>query len=440
MKKKNKIIKNICIYLIIFIILLVAAVLQSLDLDQVWSYGFSYNISRGLIPYKDFNMIVGPLYSIIFSLPMIIFGNYIIAYKILHIMIYSLILTIAYQKIGKKTIWLILLLYIQTVFCSYNVFAAMITILILLLLDSDKKYKDLVIGILIGIIIVTKHNIGLAMFIVYFFTSKKKLISILNTSIPVIVSLIYLLCTNSLLEYLNFCIFGMGGFISNLRIEIVPFILTILLIIHYVRRYIKLKDSKILYILSFLIIVFPLIENIHLCVGLIPIVYYILKEEYNTNIYKLMIVFIVFGLISATIPINNLEIVLDNNFYKYNSLEKGVSQSIENYSDYIKKIDGNVYIFIANAYSIKLIDNQTTTFYDLINKGNLGKNENKYIDLISEKCKKEKCTFILDKKYFQKPKIDGWQMSTTFKDYVIENYNYVETIPSGDRLYNNEKN
>ena len=57
-------------------LLLVISILTQVDLDGVWGYGFSYNIASGLVPYKDFNMVIGPLYSILFSFPMKLFGNY----------------------------------------------------------------------------------------------------------------------------------------------------------------------------------------------------------------------------------------------------------------------------------------------------------------------------------------------------------------------------
>lgn len=30
--------------------------------DEIWNYGFSYNIAKGLVIYRDFNVMVTPLY------------------------------------------------------------------------------------------------------------------------------------------------------------------------------------------------------------------------------------------------------------------------------------------------------------------------------------------------------------------------------------------
>ena len=71
--------------------------------------------------------------------------------------------------------------------------------------------------------------------------------------------------------------------------------------------------------------------------------------------------------------------------------------------------------------------------------GNLGSNEQKYIDNMSKECANKKCMFILDKRYFVK-KLYGEQRSETFKKYTINNANYLETLPSGDRVYVNYVN
>ena len=47
--------------IIIFIVTLIYnLVIPELSLDEVWNYGFCYNVLNGLVPYKDFNMIITP--------------------------------------------------------------------------------------------------------------------------------------------------------------------------------------------------------------------------------------------------------------------------------------------------------------------------------------------------------------------------------------------
>ena len=58
--KKNK--QQILELIIIFIITILFNLLcNGMERDEIWNYGFSYNIATGLIPYKDFNMVITPL-------------------------------------------------------------------------------------------------------------------------------------------------------------------------------------------------------------------------------------------------------------------------------------------------------------------------------------------------------------------------------------------
>ena len=427
--------ENIRIFIIIFIGLFLVLIPQIPSMDLIWSYGFSYNISQGLIPYKDFNMIIGPIYSLCFSLPMIFFGNHLIAYKLMHITLYSIVLTLCHKKIGNKIFWLIPLYYIQDTAYNYNIFIATMTILIILLIDSKNKYKNLMIGLIIGCILMTKQNIGLALALTYLITSKEKKKSILFISIPIAITFIYLIFTNSLYGYINFCYLGMGNFIGNLYFDIYTVIIGLVLILYFIKKWLQTKDTKILYVLSFTVILFPLFEFLHLLVILIPTVYYILENENNKIINRLIHVFIIVGSIAILLNINAPELELNNNFLKYNIVEKETNNYIKNYSKYIQKTEGKTYLFISNAYVLKLYNNETPTFFDLINKGNLGKSEQGFINEIEKTCKREKCTFILDENYFIEK---GDQMSVNFKNYVIKNYSYLETIPSNDRVYTNE--
>ena len=55
--------------------------------DEIWNYGFAYNIATGLIPYKDFNMVVTPLFPIMSALFMKILGINIVTFHIFNAII-----------------------------------------------------------------------------------------------------------------------------------------------------------------------------------------------------------------------------------------------------------------------------------------------------------------------------------------------------------------
>ena len=70
--------KKIIKYVVLFILILIFQIFIPLDLDEIWNYGFAHNIATGLIPYKDFNMVITPLYPFLCSIFLIIKSNLII--------------------------------------------------------------------------------------------------------------------------------------------------------------------------------------------------------------------------------------------------------------------------------------------------------------------------------------------------------------------------
>ena len=55
--------KYVLLFIFLFIVFLVWELFAvELYADEVWNYGFAYSISRGLVPYLDYNMIVPPLW------------------------------------------------------------------------------------------------------------------------------------------------------------------------------------------------------------------------------------------------------------------------------------------------------------------------------------------------------------------------------------------
>lgn len=433
--------KNILIYLTFVILLIIVSCLSQTELDGVWGYGFSYNIASGLIPYKDFNMVVGPLYSIIFSIFIKIFGNYFLAFSIQSALIYGLIILPIYKKIGWKSIYIILLLGCCLTTFGYNTFCAMLVLLIMCIEDSDYKYKTILTGILIGTIIMTKHNIGICLLLVYLLINYKKKLQVLSVLIPIIPTIIYLIVNNAFYSYIDFCYLGLGSFLDNLYVDIFTIPIIIYVIYFIIKNYRINKDKIILYLLVFQVMVFPIFDQGHILPALIPFTYYIFTKNKYTKLKFYLSYFIIIGISVNTISNLVLTKVYMNNDYLF--LQRVKTETItylDNYSKYLdKNKDKKIYLLLDNAYLIKIYRNENPTFYDLINMGNLGSNEQKYIDNMSKECANKKCMFILDKRYFVK-KLYGEQRSETFKKYTINNANYLETLPSGDRVYVNYVN
>ena len=120
--KKKKLLKISVFTLLIIITVSYTYYFRYLVDDEFFNYGFAKNILDGLIPYKDFNMIVPPLFAYITALFLKICGKKLIVYHVLVAIIIAIITYISYKKIGKLAliIYLLLLIYPYT---GYNMFA-----------------------------------------------------------------------------------------------------------------------------------------------------------------------------------------------------------------------------------------------------------------------------------------------------------------------------
>ena len=89
MKKILNIIKKYYPYLILFLFFLFKTLFGALCGDEVWNYGFAYNIFKGLIPYRDFNMVIPPLYPFIMSIFFFLFSPNLLTMYIINTLMIS---------------------------------------------------------------------------------------------------------------------------------------------------------------------------------------------------------------------------------------------------------------------------------------------------------------------------------------------------------------
>lgn len=438
----NSKIKNIFFFIVCFLLLMVfSCFVFDLNGDTIWNFGFSYNIARGLIPYVDFNMVIGPLYNLFISIFLKLFGNYLIVFNVINSLMFSFILLVVFKKIGCKALIIPLCLGILPCIFGYNTFCLLLFILILVLLDSNSKYKYLYIGIIMGMIMMTKHNIGILLMIINLFLvpdKKGKLVSILGYIIPIIFVTIYLILNNALYGYINFCYLGLGSFMDNLKIDIYTFVLLLLVDFWLVRKYLFNKDKKILYLLTFQIIIFPIFDFYHIFVALLPVIYYYFLSYENKKflLFWVEVLSISFIIINFTLALKLSfpTFFFKNNFLRYINISTNIDY-VNDFCNYVsqKEKENKVYLFYGGAYLIRMSLNEDNSIYDLINNGNLGKNEDYYLEKMISNCQNKKCLFILENNHLDS------QIDKEFTNYVRKNYYYLETLPYGNDVYVNYK-
>ena len=102
---KKEIIRHLLLFLFFFISLVFIFTLSRGD--TFVNYGFSYAISKGQIPYKDYNMVISPLEPILYSIGLLLCKN-IIVYYIEQAILLTIMINYIKKILDKK--WILFLL------------------------------------------------------------------------------------------------------------------------------------------------------------------------------------------------------------------------------------------------------------------------------------------------------------------------------------------
>ena len=401
----KKIIKILIV--IIFVLLTVgySYYIRPIVDDELYNYGFSFNIIKGLVPYKDFNMIIPPLFNYILALGLKIFGSKLIIYHFAVAIMITSILCIGYKKIGKKIIILYPILLIYP-YAGYNIFSILLLFILFLNEDEHYKYKDIIEPILISMMFLTKQTLGILVIpSIIFSKNKKKTIAIYLISI--FIFLLYLIINGTVVEFFDYCLFGMFDFANKNSTGFgLLTIIEILIIITLAYFSFKTKRKDLYFCLAFQIMALPIVNYIHFIISFVPVVYLFIKEfKTNNYIFLLSIVgvssfFIAFNLAVCVKNENykNFEKYQVDNFMKGRTTYRITDSYILGTKKHIEQHPGYTpYILGRFSYILKLNHNIPITKYDIINNGNMGYNgAERYIKEIDKYCKKNKCLFIIN--------------------------------------------
>ena len=88
---KNKLLKLIIIGFLILLTVGYIYYFRPMVDDELFSYGFSYNIINGLIPYKDFNMVITPLFPYLLSFGLIFLCKLLCYIQIIQLLYFSIL-------------------------------------------------------------------------------------------------------------------------------------------------------------------------------------------------------------------------------------------------------------------------------------------------------------------------------------------------------------
>lgn len=432
---KKKLLKILVFILMIIITVVYTYKVRVLVDDELFNYGFAKNIMDGLIPYKDFNMIIPPLFAYITALVLKIFGEKLLIYHILTAVIILGISYISSKKIGIMAfvIYLLLLIYPYT---GYNMFSLFLFFILLnyIIINSNKekttktnKYEKYLEPILISLIILTKHTLGLLVIpsLVY---SKHKLKTFLIYVISFLILVLYLIINNNLFQFIDYTILGMFSFAEKNGTSINFLVFVELIIIGYlIYKLKKTKEKEYFYVLMYQIVTFPIVNYIHFIISFIPVVYLIILKYKDKPYFKWFtsVIAVAFSITMVIFFIKDNKkyniIYEKNNFMKGRLVQIISINNIELIDKYIKEYNEyKPYILSYTAYQVKLDLDYPINKYDLINNGNMGYNGNKrYIKEIDEYCEKNKCIFFINQYELTE---DGFQTNKDILKYIQKDY------------------
>lgn len=428
---------NILLFIVICLIISPVILSKPLNnLDEVWIYNFAKNIADGLVPYRDFNLVITPLIAFIGGLFLKLFGNELIVMRILAILLISFIFFMTYQILNKLKVnkyynfafLLLSFLLLKEYICiDYN-FAILAIILILIYLSfnntffNSKKGK-FIIGFLGGLCILFKQSTGsIVAFISIFYPIlfiknkldfknyiKNSLIQISGILIPVIFLLIYLLINHAVWDFIDYTILGIKTFTnsipytklltsSNLTIKLLSKLTPIFILLIGFGLW-KKKTTKLygfyFYSISSLVVIFPISDNIHFLIGIFPILilfcyllFYFMKwiihKIKNIKIilfvketFKMAIsLFLICYLITSFILLANYINDPQKNHLILHYTQIPISEQLLNkiniIDTYILSQNTDVYILDAEAAIYMISMDIYHKNFDLFSKGNLG--------------------------------------------------------------------
>ena len=432
-----KFIKNNYHYLILFIFIFLTysfLIFPNNYGDPFANYGFSYAITRGLLPYLDFNTISTPLYSFVMSIGLFIWNNYS-----MFLLEQALLVTVMFYLLnkiyGKKSYILLLVIYILGCFsinATYNFFSFFL-IIVLLLLEDKYKDKDYLIGIVIGSIILSKHTIGILLIIpslIYYFKDKKKLLKrFIGLLIVGLIFIIYLLLTNSFMKFIDLCVLGLFDFSTKNghAFNIFFYLSIIIFIVSFIITIRNKKDIKNLYLLLGISFVIPLFDLCHFSIYTLCLTLQLLPFIKKHENYFGLLAFILSIIISIVTFININKIyhpVKNKNIKHFEYINNG-KYNYDTTIKYFKIFDEykNALILSYSKMQYDISRDKDIDYFDVLLYGNFGYNgSNKMIERIK---KLHNIYIIVDERSYLEKNSDS-QFDKTVVEYVIKNYKQVE--------------
>lgn len=459
---KKKLIKYLTLITILIFISTSIFTQELNSLDEIWNFSYSKNITDGLIPYKDFTMIVTPLYAYINSITLRLLTPKLYIYRINYIILFTFLInniTKLLTKINIKEykIYISILIYsyflFHTTYSDYNFFNTLLLISLIYLENKNYNKKEYItsgiIGIICGLMILTKQTTGMIISItsiiiipiILYLTHKEKqikyiLVKISTILIIIIFFILQLYKNHTIIDFIDQTIIGLNTFKKNLNLNYIQIIIIILIIntiIYLIKNFyktIKNKDKNykfnivlISYSIVNLSLNYPIIDPTHFIISIIPTsLHFIInfKPKLKLNAHVILITLMLLINYESYKNIKNyIQAYKPNNFDTYKYIKINNIDNLNIITNYIKENENVIILDHTSSYYMTAI-NKYNKYFNMPLAGNIGSNgENEMIKKL-----KEKNYIILIK---ENDKIIKEEFPNLYK-YIKNNYKNNENI------------
>lgn len=353
--------------------------------DLISEYGMTHALINGEIPYVDFNTVVPPFFYFFYAPFLLIYDDIIVVLLVTSVLI-AVSYYLLYKVLDKKWLMMIpicsfflFILYIPT----YN-YLSFFLIVLLIYLEHYKK-NDYLIGVVLALLLFTKHTIGLPIIVMSFLSIrnfnriKKRTISILSVSL---LFLIYFLLTSSLYSFLDLCVFGLFDFASNSRyISIFVILIVVSMCLYLIYKIIKTDSFVYYYALGSVTFVVPLLDILHFSY-FFSLFFFAILYNYKLNkknlkkyymIFASLCFIILFANIDYRVPFYKNAKVFSENHFSFYLFDKKTINTFNKINDIYKQYD-NIYLLSGNNVLHDIINDKKITYYDVLLHGNFGYN------------------------------------------------------------------
>lgn len=389
------------IILITIAVLFIAAVILSMPLvagDEFINYQNTCKIFNGEEIYNGVNIISTPLLFYIAIAFFKLFGSSFFVFRIYNIiiniivavMIYKIFLNLKIQRLYSIIYTLILEIAIVFVVVgkgpTYNILGLLIALIGINFYITKKKtvFHNVIQGIVIFLIIMTKQNIGiyygLAYVIIELIINRKKGIkqiikTFCITSFGIMLYTIYLAVSGNLYGFINYTILGLKEFTRNVAFEGINFIIIdviiviIILMILYKKRYDIRNFENIITVFVFgtlmLVVGYPIADEWHMVVASIVLwilgIYILHINIISKKTIKEKILIKIIGCILYFMLICSITIILkygkdiyinENNKFNLIVIQEKTKKEISIMEEFIKTSDKKVVIVSHEARNV----------------------------------------------------------------------------------------